>query len=112
MLHFNPIIYFSGRVLYNELDSISQTVAVVISSDLAHTHEASGPYGYSPAAAPFDKACGNWAITLHPTYLLDIAAQYVDKVQRTNPISCVSKFALTNLHLIKFRQSPADLRVW
>ena len=36
-------------------------VVLVASSDLAHTHLASGPYGYSPAAAPFDAAVGQWA---------------------------------------------------
>ena len=34
---------------------------VLVSSDLAHTHLASGPYGYSPAAEPFDLAVGRWA---------------------------------------------------
>eukprot|EP00041_Stephanoeca_diplocostata_P026485 m.715197 g.715197 ORF g.715197 m.715197 type:complete len:214 (-) comp22978_c0_seq7:3359-4000(-) len=35
-------------------------VAVVVSADLAHTHQASGPYGFSPAAKPFDTACARW----------------------------------------------------
>lgn len=67
--------------MYQDLDALKEKVVVIISSDLAHTHEASGPYGYSPAAEPYDKACGHWASSLHPTYLLDIAAQYVDKVR-------------------------------
>jgi len=37
---------------------IQERVVVVISSDLAHTHQASGPNGYSPSAEPFDAACG------------------------------------------------------
>lgn len=37
---------------------LQERVVVVISADLAHTHSADGPYGYSPAAQPFDRACG------------------------------------------------------
>ena len=32
----------------------------VVSSDLAHTHLASGPYGYCPCAQPFDDAVIEW----------------------------------------------------
>mmetsp|Transcript_13506 Transcript_13506/g.27955 ORF Transcript_13506/g.27955 Transcript_13506/m.27955 type:complete len:414 (-) Transcript_13506:528-1769(-) len=35
--------------------------AVVISGDLAHTHRASGPYGYAPESVKLDQALGNWA---------------------------------------------------
>jgi len=31
--------------MYRELEALPQTVAVVVSADLAHTHLASGPYG-------------------------------------------------------------------
>ena len=50
------------------------------SSDLAHTHLASGPYGYSDAAEPFDKACGKWAINPeeNSNSLLIDAANLVD----------------------------------
>jgi len=35
-------------------------VAWVVSSDLAHTHLAAGPYGFCACAAPFDAAVGEW----------------------------------------------------
>eukprot|EP00041_Stephanoeca_diplocostata_P026482 m.715272 g.715272 ORF g.715272 m.715272 type:complete len:332 (-) comp22978_c0_seq12:2905-3900(-) len=53
-------------------------VAVVVSADLAHTHQASGPYGFSPAAKPFDTACARWGATLDANALLQTAAHYVD----------------------------------
>eukprot|EP01063_Lacrimia_lanifica_P014313 TRINITY_DN20931_c0_g1_i1.p1 TRINITY_DN20931_c0_g1~~TRINITY_DN20931_c0_g1_i1.p1 ORF type:complete len:316 (+),score=83.59 TRINITY_DN20931_c0_g1_i1:61-1008(+) len=59
--------YFEGR---------PERVAVVISSDLAHTHLASGPYGYSPAAEPYDRAAGAWAADLNASALLRTAAGY------------------------------------
>ena len=53
-------------------------LAVVASADLAHTHLQSGPYGYSPAAEPFDLAVGAWAATLEGTWLTDTAAALAD----------------------------------
>ena len=40
--------------MYDYLDARQEKIAVVISADLAHTHKASGPYGYSNASEPFD----------------------------------------------------------
>ena len=59
-----------GAALGRELELLALRVAVVISADLAHTHLASGPYGYSAAAEPFDKAVGSWAATLADAPLL------------------------------------------
>ena len=39
----------------------SERIGVVISADLAHTHQPQGPYGYSNASGPFDAAIGHWA---------------------------------------------------
>ena len=44
----------TGGDLYDFLEARSERIAVVISADLAHTHKASGPYGYSNASEPFD----------------------------------------------------------
>lgn len=86
-----------GSNIYNMLESATETVAVIISGDLAHTHLPSGPYGYSNASEPFDQvitllfrflnttyddfvqACGKWASTLDEKYIVDEAAQYADK---------------------------------
>jgi len=72
-----------GSFFYDYLDNIPQRVMVVVSSDLAHTHLACGPYGYSPTAEPFDRACGRWAATLNSDYLIVEAANIV-----TEALSC------------------------
>ena len=55
--------YCTGSDLYSYLEPLQERVVVIISADLAHTHLASGPYGYSSDAAPFDQV-GTIAICL------------------------------------------------
>lgn len=74
-----PELLKVGAHLRGLFDALPSRVAMVISSDLAHTHLASGPYGYSAAAEPFDIACGQWGSSLAPTPLLVTAAGLVDK---------------------------------
>ncbi|XP_069138127.1 protein CA_C1420-like isoform X1 [Argopecten irradians] len=74
-----PELLELGCHLYDYLEALEQSVVVMVSADLAHTHDKDGPYGYSDAAEPFDKACGQWAETLDYTSLLVTAANYVDK---------------------------------
>ncbi|XP_078618269.1 uncharacterized protein LOC144885921 isoform X2 [Branchiostoma floridae x Branchiostoma japonicum] len=73
-----PELLRLGKSLYKELEASKERVVVIVSADLAHTHSADGPYGFSPAAQPFDQACGEWASTLHPTPLLVNATSLVD----------------------------------
>ncbi len=56
-------------------------MVVIASSDLAHTHVATGPYGFSKAAAPFDKAVGAWAAnpSTGAEWLLGVAGKLVGK---------------------------------
>ncbi|XP_065830095.1 protein CA_C1420-like [Oscarella lobularis] len=68
-----------GQDMHVYLSSIRERIAIIVSGDLAHTHLKSGPYGYSSAAEPFDKACGYWASTLIGSYLIDDAARYANK---------------------------------
>lgn len=68
---FIPELLVVGGHAFRFLDGLSQRVVVVISGDLAHTHDPNGPYGYSPDAAPFDKVMGQWASTLNSDYLLN-----------------------------------------
>ena len=56
------------------LEALDETVLWISSVDLAHTHLASGPYGYSPAAEPFDLAAGGWARSGDFKLLNDAAA--------------------------------------
>jgi aromatic ring-opening dioxygenase LigB subunit len=71
-----PELLDLGATLYTHLEAMEQTVLVVISSDLAHTHLADGPYGYSNSSEPFDLAIGKWAASLDSKYLLQEAAHY------------------------------------
>lgn len=74
-----PELYKLGSNLRYFVDSLNKSVAIVISADLAHTHLKSGPYGFSTAAEPFDKACGKWVTSQDSKVLLVEAAGYVDK---------------------------------
>jgi aromatic ring-opening dioxygenase LigB subunit len=44
------------------MEARPERMGVVISSDLSHTHQPQGPYGYSNASSPFDAAMGTWAM--------------------------------------------------
>ena len=50
-----------GRSIRAWADQRPEDIAILVSADLAHTHRADGPYGYSPASARFDAAVGAWA---------------------------------------------------
>lgn len=43
-----------GDHLFVIMDQLQQRVVVIVSGDLAHTHNPNGPYGYSNASEPFD----------------------------------------------------------
>lgn len=43
-----------GEMLGHILDQDQGRTALIVSADLAHTHQAEGPYGYHPAAVRFD----------------------------------------------------------
>lgn len=68
-----------GGEIFTYLDVLPQSVLMLSSADLAHTHaNPVSPYGNSSAAEPFDAACGAWAETLIGTQLTVTAAEYVD----------------------------------
>ncbi|KAL9985097.1 hypothetical protein ACROYT_G007462 [Oculina patagonica] len=74
-----PELRHLGKSLFQVLHSQSERIVVIISADLAHTHLKSGPYGFSTAAEPFDKASGAWVTTQDSDKLAVEAASYVDK---------------------------------
>ena len=45
-----------GRILFKVLNEYDRQVSTVFSADMANTHAADGPYGYSPAAKIYDDA--------------------------------------------------------
>jgi len=71
-----------GAALFRVFDPWKERVVVLASADLAHTHLPSGPYGFSPAADPFDTACGKWAATLHSETLIVTAARHALAIAR------------------------------
>lgn len=50
-----------GRQLGAFLDDVPARVAVVVSTDLAHTHWPNSTFGFESGAVPFEEACGRWA---------------------------------------------------
>jgi aromatic ring-opening dioxygenase LigB subunit len=74
-----PGLQTLGKLLWQSLERANERVAVVISADLAHTHDPAGPYGWSDAAQPFDDACGDWARSLSTQTLTVTAASYAPK---------------------------------
>ena len=56
-----PELVRLGGLLFEWAEATPLTIAIVISSDLSHTHQADGPYGYSNASEQFDNAVGKWA---------------------------------------------------
>lgn len=49
----NDLILF-GKALRSIVDMYERTVSVIFSADMAHTHSADGPYGYSEDSARYD----------------------------------------------------------
>lgn len=58
-----------GGAVGKFLSQLPGRVAWIVSSDLAHTHRADGPYGFCSCAAPFDAAVGDWMSSLDPEAL-------------------------------------------
>ena len=56
-----PELLNLGKHVFDFFDPLTEKVAFIGSSDLAHTHLKSGPYGYSKYAEPFDQFSGMWA---------------------------------------------------
>lgn len=56
-----PELLTLGQSFRRWADGRPERIALLISSDLSHTHRADGPYGYSNASAPFDAAVKRWA---------------------------------------------------
>lgn len=92
-----------GGTIFRMLDKQQERVVVVISADLAHTHKADGPYGYSNASQPFDDAIGRWANELDATSLLDTAAGLVDRA-----LSC----GYTGIVMLNGMMSQIGLSSW
>lgn len=57
-----PELLEFGFAIGKFLGGLAQSAALLVSADLAHTHLATGPYGYNRHASTFDKLVGSWAL--------------------------------------------------
>lgn len=93
-----------GAFIAEELESLEKTVAWVVSADLAHTHQASGPYGYCPCAQPYDDAVRKWLTNLSSPALLQEAC----KQQGLGAMSC----GFTGLVLLEGALQATSVSTW
>ena len=56
-----PELLQIGADLMEWAEQRPEKIAIIVSGDLSHTHQSSGPYGYSAASGPYDHAIGRWA---------------------------------------------------
>lgn len=80
-----PELLAVGNALRAWMEAHPLKIGVLISGDMSHTHQASGPYGYSNASAAFDAAVGTWATNpcQHASALLKTAREL-----QSNALSC------------------------
>jgi aromatic ring-opening dioxygenase LigB subunit len=70
-----------GNDLRLFFENLPQRIVVIISADLAHTHQKDGPYGFDEAASIFDDLIGKWASTLNDKILLKQVVPKLDKAK-------------------------------
>jgi aromatic ring-opening dioxygenase LigB subunit len=81
--HMIPELLSLGHAMRQWMDDRPERIGLVVSGDLSHTHEATGPYGYSPTAEWMDKTLGYWAQDPYQRekYLLEVAADFQPTAQ-------------------------------
>jgi aromatic ring-opening dioxygenase LigB subunit len=68
----------AGRALARAADESGKRVALIASADHGHAHDASGPYGFDPAAAEYDGQVVELVQQNHLAGLLDLDPAFVD----------------------------------
>jgi aromatic ring-opening dioxygenase LigB subunit len=68
----------AGRALAAAADESGKRVALIASADHGHAHDASGPYGFDPAAAEYDAQVVELVKTNRLEGLLDLDPAFVD----------------------------------
>lgn len=77
-----------GGIIMEWAQMRPERIGMIVSGDLSHTHQASGPYGYSNASALYDAAIGKWAKN-DPCHELSVQALLEDaKMWQPNAKSC------------------------
>lgn len=67
-----------GRTIGEAAGATGRRVGLIASSDLGHAHQRSGPYGYDPASARFDKMVADAVRDQELTRLLHFDPRFVD----------------------------------
>jgi len=73
-----------GEIIAEAADSSGKRVGFVASADQAHAHDASGPYGFDPAAAEYDARVAD---IVRRDRLEELLAIPLDTVERAKPDS-------------------------
>jgi aromatic ring-opening dioxygenase LigB subunit len=68
----------AGRALARAAAGTGRRVALIASADHGHAHDASGPYGFDPAAAEYDAQVGQLVRENRLADLLDLDPAFVD----------------------------------
>lgn len=73
-----PRLQKFGRNLARTVEDSDRKISVIISADQAHTHEASGPYGFAEESAPYEKLIEECVKNSNLSPLLDLSESFVD----------------------------------
>jgi aromatic ring-opening dioxygenase LigB subunit len=68
----------AGRALARAAGESGKRVALIASADHGHAHDASGPYGFDPAAAEYDAQIGRLVRDNRLAGLLELEPAFVD----------------------------------
>jgi aromatic ring-opening dioxygenase LigB subunit len=99
MLAIQPDLAALGDVLYEFAAASEQRVSIVISADLAHTHDAGGPYGFHKAAAKLDDHVDYWVRSPKRERLNQMLALQTDGKACGMAGMCVLQVILDRAHL-------------
>lgn len=78
-LEMVPELLEMGKLTRKFFDSQDRNIIAVISADLAHTHDKTGPYGFSDKAEEFDDLIRQWVHSLDQSILVDRAGSILDQ---------------------------------
>src|SRR2546426_2103508 len=71
----------AGRVLAEAATGSGKRIGLIASADHGHGHDAGGPYGFSPASAPYDELVMRLIRENRLRELAEIDRSFVDEAQ-------------------------------
>ncbi len=70
-----------GKTLANVVQKLPTRISIIISADQAHTHHASGPYGYSDKSAAYEELIEKCVRDSNFEPLLDLSEDFIDSAK-------------------------------